>query len=152
MQRNVGAACIREVVVAEGTESVLELAGLMRSHHVGNVVIVTRRGDDNYPIGIVTDRDIVIDALVTSFDSLEQLTAHDLINRPIVTVSEHESIDDALETMRKNGVRRVPVVDDKGALVGILAVDDLVELFADRLSELAVLFNREVRLERAVRP
>ena len=62
------------------------------------------------------------------------------------------AIDDALEIMRKNGVRRVPVVDQEGALVGILAVDDLVEVFADRLSELAILFSREQRIERGVRP
>ncbi|MFO7563994.1 MAG: CBS domain-containing protein, partial [Enhygromyxa sp.] len=61
MQRNVGTVCIREVVVAEGTESVLELARLMRHYHVGDVVIVNRRGDKRYPTGIVTDRDIVVD-------------------------------------------------------------------------------------------
>ncbi|MFO7568133.1 MAG: CBS domain-containing protein [Enhygromyxa sp.] len=152
MQRNVGAVCIREVVVAEGTESVLELARLMRHYHVGDVVIVNRRGDKRYPTGIVTDRDIVVDALVTSLEEIGEMMASDLINRPVVSVREDLAIDDALEIMRKNGVRRVPVVDDEGALVGILAVDDLIELFADRLSELAILFSRQQRIERGVRP
>ncbi|HVH99335.1 MAG TPA: CBS domain-containing protein [Enhygromyxa sp.] len=152
MQRNVGAVCIREVVVAEATEPVLELARLMRHYHVGDVVIVTRRGDKRYPTGMVTDRDIVVDALVTSLDSIGELMASDLVNRPVITVREDQCIDDALEIMRKNGVRRVPVVDQEGALVGIVAVDDLVEFFADRLSELAILFSREQRIERGVRP
>jgi CBS domain-containing protein len=152
MQRNVGSVCIREVVVAEGTESVLELARLMRHYHVGDVVIVNRRGDKRYPTGMVTDRDIVVDALVTSLEGIREMMASDLINRPIVSVREDMSIDDALEVMRKNGVRRVPVVDDEGVLVGILAVDDLIEVFADRLSELAILFSREQRIERGVRP
>jgi CBS domain-containing protein len=152
MQRNVGAVCIREVVVAEATEPVLELARLMRHYHVGDVVIVTRRGDKRYPTGMVTDRDIVVDALVTSLDGISELLASDLVNRPIVSVREDLSIDDALEIMRKNGVRRAPVVDQDGALVGILAVDDLVELFATRLAELSTLFARERRIERGVRP
>jgi CBS domain-containing protein len=152
MQRNVGTVCIREVVVAEGTESVLELARLMRHYHVGDVVIVNRRGDKRYPTGMVTDRDIVVDALVTSLEGIREMMASDLVNRPIVSVREDMSIDDALEVMRKNGVRRVPVVDDEGALVGIVAVDDLIETFADRLSELAILFSREQRIERGVRP
>lgn len=152
MQRNVGAVCIREVVVAEATEPVLELARLMRHYHVGNVVIINRRGDKRFPIGMVTDRDIVVDALVTSLDGISELLASDLVNRPVVTVREDMAVDDALEIMRKNGVRRVPVVDREGALVGILAVDDLIELFADRLSELAILFAREQQIERGVRP
>lgn len=152
MQRNAGTVCIREVVVAEGTEPVLELARLMRHYHVGTVVIVNRRGDKRYPIGMVTDRYIVVDALVTSLDTIHELMASDLVNRPIVSVREDQGIDDALEIMRQNGVRRVPVVDHEGALVGILAVDDLVELFANRLSELAILFSREQRIERGVRP
>jgi CBS domain-containing protein len=152
MQRNVGTVCTREVVVAQESESVLELARLMRHHHVGDVVIVQRRGEKSYPSGIVTDRDIVIDALVSSPDNIQQLLASDLIGRPIITVREQQTLDDALEVMRENGVRRAPVVDDDGALVGILAADDLVELFADRLSKLAILFSYEQRIERGVRP
>ena len=152
MQRTAGAVCIREVVVAEGTESVLELARLMRHYHVGDVVIVNRRGEKRYPTGIVTDRDIVVDALVTSIDSIREMMASDLVNRPIVSVREEHTLDEALEVMRKNGVRRVPVVDGEGALVGILAVDDLVEQFADRMAELAILFTRQQRIERGTRP
>ncbi len=152
MQRNVGTVCIREVVVAEGSEPVLELARLMRHYHVGDVIIVDRRGDKRYPIGIVTDRDIVVDALVTSLDRIREMTASSLVSRPIVTVREDQSIDDALETMRMKGVRRAPVVDGEGALIGILAVDDLVEWFAGRMSELAILFSREQRIERDARP
>jgi CBS domain-containing protein len=113
-QGNVGAVCVRQVVVAEGNESVLELARLMRQHHVGDVVIVDRRGDKSYPSGIVTDRDIVVDALVTSPENLGELTARDLVKRELVSVREDQNIDDALEIMRVHGVRRAPVVDDKG--------------------------------------
>ena len=56
----------------------------MRHYHFGDVVIVTRRGDKRYPTGMVTDRDIVVDALVTSLDTIGELMASDLVNRPIV--------------------------------------------------------------------
>lgn len=149
---NVGAVCVREVVVAEGNETVLELARLMRHHHVGDVIIVDRRGDKNYPSGIVTDRDIVVDGLMTSPENLGEMKASDLVKRSLVSVREDQDIDDALEVMRENGIRRAPVVDDEGALVGILAVDDIVELFADRLCKLSNLFTRQQRIERADRP
>lgn len=151
-QGNVGAVCVREVVVAEGNESVLELAQLMRHHHVGDVVIVNRRDDKIYPSGIVTDRDIVVDALVTSLDSIRHMKASDLVKRSLVSVREDQTIDDALEVMRENGIRRAPVVDTEGALVGVLAVDDIVELFADRLCQLSTLFTRQQRIEREHRP
>lgn len=151
-QGNVGAVCVREVVVAEGNESVLELARLMRQHHVGDIVIVNRRDDKSYPSGIVTDRDIVVDGLVTSLENIGQMTASDLVKRTLVSVREDQNVDDALEVMRDNGIRRAPVVDDQGALVGILAVDDIVELFADRLCQLSRLFTREQRIERDDRP
>lgn len=152
MQRTVGAVCIREVVVAEATDSVLELARLMRQHHVGDIVITQRRGDKRYPIGLVTDRDIVIEALVDSLEGIHDLMANDLLNRPVVIAREQDTLDDAIEIMRRNGVRRVPVVDDEGALIGILAVDDVIEVLADRLSELVVLFSRGRRLEADLRP
>lgn len=151
-QGTVGAVCVREVVVAEGNESVLELAQLMRHHHVGDVVIVDRRGDKIYPSGIVTDRDIVVDGLVTSLENIGEMKASELVKRSLVSVRENQNLDDALDVMRENGIRRAPVVDDEGALVGMLAVDDIVELFADRMCQLSMLITRQQRIERDDRP
>lgn len=152
MRMNVGSVCIRETVIALGTEPVLDVARLMRSHHVGDVVIVEERNGVNYPTGILTDRDIVLEGVVEAPDRLSQLVADDLIIRPLVTVHEDDSIDHALEIMTGQGVRRLPVVDDSSALVGILAVDDLIEFFAGRLAALAKLVQREQRMERDYRP
>ncbi|PRP90060.1 Hypoxic response protein 1 [Enhygromyxa salina] len=152
MKRNVGAVCIREVTFGYAKEPILEIAKRMRENHVGAVVLVREDDGERYPVGIVTDRDIVVGAVASAPDELGSLVADDLVIRDLVSVHEDDSIDDALEVMRKYGVRRVPVVGDEGELVGILAVDDLVELFADRLAELAVLFSREQRIEREARP
>jgi len=152
LKLDVGAVCTREVIVARGTETVLEIAGLMRSHHVGDVVIVEHRDGVNHPTGILTDRDIVLEGVVQALDRLPQLLAADLLVRPLVTVRERDTVDDALEVMRAHGVRRVPVVDGAGALIGILAVDDLLELLADRLGSLVTLIAREQHVERERRP
>lgn len=152
MITNVGSVCVREVVIAKGTDTVLEVAGLMRHHHVGDVVIVDERNGVNYPTGIVTDRDIVVEGVAGAFDRLPQLVVEDLVTRPLVTVREEATLEDALEIMRRNGVRRVPVVDAKEVLVGIFAVDDLLDQFARDLSSIATLISRQQRNERDARP
>jgi CBS domain-containing protein len=143
----VGAICIRDVVIAQREEPLLDVAKLMRRHHVGNVVIVERRPESNQPIGIITDRDIVLMGVVDAFDQLGQLVASDLLTRPLVTVHERDTVDGALEIMQMAGIRRVVVVDDDHALVGILSVDDLIDLFAERLHRVSVLFDRGRRIE-----
>lgn len=152
LKMNVGAVCTREVVIARGDETVLEVASLMRTHHVGDVVLVESVDGVNLPTGILTDRDIVLEGVVQALDRLPQLIAADLVTRPLVTVLEHDTIDDALELMRTQGVRRVPVVDEVGALIGLLALDDLLELFAGQLAAIAALIVRQQRMEREQRP
>lgn len=152
MKRNVGAVCIREVTFGFPQEPVLDIAKRMREDHVGAIVLVREEGGLRYPVGIVTDRDIVVEAVAAAPDELGSLIAEDLVTYDLITVHEQDLVDDALEVMRRHGIRRVPVVGDQGELIGILAVDDLVELFADRLSELSVLFSREQRIERESRP
>jgi CBS domain-containing protein len=149
---NVGAVCIRDVVIAQGRDPLLEVAKLMRHHHVGDVIIVERGAEANRPIGIITDRDIVLMGVVDAFDQLGQLVASDLITRPLVTVHERDTIDGALEIMQMAAVRRLVVVDDDAALVGILTVDDLIDVFAERLHRVSVLFDRGRRMEEDQRP
>jgi CBS domain-containing protein len=152
MITNVGSVCVREVVITNGTDSVLDVANLMREHHVGDVVVVEKRAGVNYPTGIITDRDIVVGGVAAAFDRLPQLVADDLVMRPLITVREEATIEDALEIMRKNGVRRIPVVDATEALVGILAVDDLLDQLARDLTSISALISREQRNERDARP
>jgi CBS domain-containing protein len=149
---NVGAVCTREVVTARGGDTVLEIAKLMRTHHVGAIVIVQTSDEASVPTGILTDRDIVVEGVVQAHDRLAELVADDLVTRELVTVREHDTVDDALVRMRAHGVRRVPVIDDNGRLVGILALDDLLELFGDQLASITALILREQQTERAERP
>ena len=149
---NVGAVCTREVVVAAATEPLLGVASLMRQHHVGTVVLVAGRGGKNHPTGIISDRDLVVEGIARAPDRIADLTAGDLITRELVTVQEDDTIDHALEVMRSHGVRRLPVVDAAGALIGILATDDLIDLFAGRLAAVAAVTAKAQRVERETRP
>ncbi len=148
---SVGIYCNREVVVAPQESSVAALTRLMREFHVGDVIIVEPSGEANRPLGIVTDRDIVIELLSDGID-LESVAAGDVMSANLLLLDEGEEILAALEKMRDRGVRRAPVVDGDGLLLGLLTVDDLVELFAEQLTGLATLVKREQSHEQKLRP
>jgi CBS domain-containing protein len=70
-------------------------------------------------------------------------TVGDLVARELITVAEDQGVFESIQRMRTNGVRRMPVVGREGGLVGIVSVDDLIQLLSDEMSELAKLISRE---------
>jgi CBS domain-containing protein len=146
----VGKFCNREVIIAEKNTAVTEVAKLMRRHHVGDVLIVDRHGGKVKPVGILTDRDIVIE-LIACDVALDSVSAGDVMSYELVTAYEEDSIWDTLQKMRARGIRRVPVVNAGGELAGILAVDDLMELFAEELNLLSKIPFREQLIEGTTR-
>ena len=148
---SVGEYCNREVVIAERGTSVREAAQLMRKHHTGDLVVVERKGKDNIPVGIVTDRDLVVEVLAVEAP-VEMLTLADLMSPELATVREQEELWVVLNRIRTLGVRRMPVVNDKRTLVGILTMDDAVELISEALSDMSHLVRREISEEVHRRP
>lgn len=146
----VGFYCNREVVIVSRDTAVGEVAVIMRHQHVGDVVVVEERGGKRYPVGIVTDRDLVLEVMAQGL-GLGQVTAGDLVTESLIVVEESASLDEALTRMRTHGVRRLPVVDVTGMLVGVLAMDDVVGILADQVGDLALLTERQQRHERARR-
>jgi CBS domain-containing protein len=144
---SVGEYCNREVVVVERSESVREAVHLMRQHHVGSVVVVEKRGDQATPIGILTDRDIIIEVLAEDVD-LAEVNIGDIMTAEPVTVQESATLLEALEVMREHGVRRILVVNDKGHLLGVLAVDDILELLGEQIGAVVALVSAEQDRER----
>lgn len=138
--------CSRGVIIASPDDSLHTVAELMRLHHVGSVVIT--RDDDGLcrPIGIVTDRDIVL-ALVAKDVSQDAVSAGDVMSESLETIFETDEIWQALERMRNRGVRRLPVLGAHGELVGIVSADDLLELVAEEVVSLARIIGREQRQE-----
>ena len=120
--------CMRDVVVASGDTTVREAARLMVQHHVGNLVVVQEEaGGRTVPVGIITDRDIVRNVVAEGLDA-GLFTLGDLGARELVTTGEDQGIYECMQQMRINGIRRMPVVDRKGGLVGIISLDDLIQL------------------------
>ena len=138
--------CNREVIVVQRNDTTLEAAKLMRQHHVGDVLVVEDRGGVRIPVGIVTDRDLVVEIMAPELDQ-RVITVGDIMAPDLVTVKENTGVFDAIQYMRAKGVRRLPVVDGSGGLVGILTLDDLLELLAEELLALAKLVKHEQKKE-----
>lgn len=114
---NVGRICKRQAVTVTAEQGLILAAELMREKHVGFLIVVEQYGR---PVGVLTDRDIVICVVAKRADP-SLLTVADIMTRDPATVDEGESVVNALRTMRRMGVRRLPVVGSKGLLTGILS-------------------------------
>ena len=142
----IGKFCIRNVVCATRDTTIVEAAHLMRSNHVGDVIVVDETGGARRPIGIVTDRDIVIEIVAAGLDP-DLVKVGDLLLQPLATVEEHTSYAETIRLMTARGIRRMPVVNQSGLLVGIITLDDLMHQLTVPLAELSELAIREWRHE-----
>jgi CBS domain-containing protein len=140
--------CTKAVVTCTPDDRLLEAARKMRDHHVGAVVVVEQREGMTVPVGVVTDRDLVVDVIVTRLDRIGELLVGDLADRDVVVINAGANVDRALEIMSEAGVRRAPVVDGRGALVGVVTIDDLIETLAARLIGVVAVIRKQQSRER----
>jgi len=147
----VGEICKHDVAVVAANESVVDAANRMRTAHVGDLVVVENRVDRRVPIGIITDRDIVVAAVAANGGHIESLLVGDIMSADVVTAREPEPIEGALKKMEQHGVRRLPVVSGDGALVGILTLDDAMQMLTEQQMGLLKIIAREQRRERQFR-
>jgi CBS domain-containing protein len=138
--------CNREVITLEQDENLIEAAKLMRQHHIGDVVVVKMKDNRRIPVGIITDRDIVIEVVATELDP-NVITVGDIMPQNLLVVKEDTDIYQAIQLMANKGVRRLPVVNNKAELVGILSLDDLLGLTANFIGNFAKLVNKEKKNE-----
>lgn len=138
----VGEVSDKAVVVADRGTDLVQAARMMRDFHVGTLVAIEHDGDLIRPVGIVTDRDIVVGA-VAAGTTPDTSTVADVMSPEIQTVREDDDLLDTLGRMRDLGVRRLPVIDGAGGLVGILAVDDVLEVLAESIGSVPQLIRRE---------
>jgi CBS domain-containing protein len=143
----VGRVCSREIVQCRGRETLATVARLMMEHHVGSVVVVDDHGGEVFPVGMLTDRDIVRAALRQNA-TLDRLTAADATSPDPLVVRAEDDLAEAIEQMLGRGVRRAPVLDAAGRLVGVVAVDDLIGYLAEQAAKLARLVERQPQRER----
>lgn len=141
---NVGRVCTREVVFVHESESLRAATELMRNKRVGSVVVCDEAGSQRVPIGMITDRDVGMAAL-QSEGPLSGILVHQAMSRNPLVIREDEDVADALERMRSHGVRRAPVVGADGALVGLVSIDDLLEVLVEQLSSIVHLISRQLQ-------
>lgn len=136
--------CTAQVIIAERDETVLAAAKLMRQHNVGTVVVIEKHGSRRKPIGIVTDRDLVMEIIAEEVDP-SFIRVGDIMAPELASIDDNCGIFEAIRYMRHQAVRRLPVVDESGSLIGIVSVDDLLAVLADELSALGQLVRNEQR-------
>ena len=133
----VGEICTRDPVVTTRGTSVATAAKIMRENHVGSVIVVDRLDAAlRFPIGIVTDRDLVVEVMAPGLDA-EIITVGDIMAPELLTIHAQADTATAVRSMRTRGVRRLPVVDDDGRLLGLISFDDALKAVSDELMELA---------------
>ena len=142
--------CNRDVVFATRKMSVPEAAQLMRQFHVGDLVVVDELESKRVPVGIVTDRDMVIQIIAKSLD-FNDFCVGDIMSPQLVSVQEKEGVFETIRLMRAKGVRRIPVVNQEGGLEGIVSADDMLDLLAEEMTELAKVAPREQEHEAKTR-
>ena len=146
----IGKICNREVVFIHAQASIPEAARVMREYHVGDLVVIKEKTGKRVPVGIVTDRDIVLEVIAEGV-GMDDVNAGDIMSDNLVTARESDGLLETIKVMRAKGIRRLPVVNDDNELVGILSVDDLIDLFSEQIVDLARLISREQDREKSGR-
>jgi predicted transcriptional regulator len=137
---SIGEACRCKVVAVFSDTAISQSAKLMKENNIGNIVVVD---GDNKPVGIITDRDIVI-KVIADEASVDDLCAGDIMSGDLLVLKDYQSIQEALAMMCAKKVRRAPIVDSYGTLVGIATTDDLIMLLADEMGDLADLIGKQL--------
>lgn len=132
----IGQICNRDVVVTTRERSVSDAAKLMRERHVGSVIVVETREGAQHPVGIVTDRDMVVEIIALDLDPRD-VTVGELMGSELIVARENDDIRETLSVMRVNGIRRLPVLGEQGDLLGIVASDDLISVLAEDIAAIA---------------
>jgi len=139
---SVGSLSNPNVATVDAAAGIAEAAITMREAHVGDLVVVEQRGGRRVPVGMLTDRDLVVEVLAEKVDP-ESVRVGDVMSTDVITVRADNGLDFALGEMERRGLRRLPVVDSDGTLVGIVSIDDVV----DHVARLAGHVAGAIRLE-----
>ena len=144
---SIGQFCNRDTAIIRQEDSILEAARIMRQWHVGSLVVVAEDERGVKPVGIITDRDLVVEILASELDP-NAVTIGDIMSSELLIAHEQDGLWETLRRMKSKGVRRIPVNDANGYLAGIITQDDLLEILVSELSDLVKIPVREQTEER----
>lgn len=143
--------CTPDIIYCAPEMSVVAASRLMRERHVGDIVVVDDNDEgDQVPLGMVTDRDIVIEVLALGRDP-ETVKVREIMRKPAVIGRSNEDVSEAVERMKAHGVRRLPVLGDDRRLAGIVTLDDLLRQLAFDANQLVEVMAREQGREHRTR-
>lgn len=150
---DIGNICNRNVITVREADELTLAARLMREKHIGYLVVVKPSLTDGTvsPVGVITDRDIVV-AVVAKEADPRSLKVGEVMTRQPAVAEEGTPVGTALRLMRRIGVRRLPVIGRGGILVGVLSLDDVLDTLAGELMDIAGSIRHEIKLEDALRP
>jgi CBS domain-containing protein len=143
--------CRHNAVTISPREDLIAAARLMRERHVGYLVVtepVFADGEQR-PIGVLTDRDIVVKVLAKERDP-RTLRVGDVMTRDPVLAMATDPLAGVLASMRRIGVRRIPVVGHRGQLIGVLSFDEVIDALSGELSDVAGSIRNEQQTEEAL--
>ena len=125
--------CPHSIVTVDRSRTLQECAALMGESHVGSVLVTEETPGGPQAVGIVTDRDLVVEAMARDM-APGQASIGQIVARRLVTVPSNASIDEAIGLMNSEGVRRLLVATPDRRLVGIISMDDLLDALAGELA------------------
>jgi CBS domain-containing protein len=146
----IGRFCNRDVVFTSRSNTIKEAAQIMRDYHVGDLVVIDEHKSRRVPCGIITDRDIVVGVVAKDVDP-NAVTVGELMGSQLVVGRDTDELSTTAEVMRAKGVRRMPVVNAQGELVGIVTADDIVDQLAQSLTAVAATASVQQRREAGLR-
>lgn len=142
--------CVLDVACCHKDTTIAAAARLMRQHHTGDLVVTDDSDGTPEPVGILTDRDIVMEVIAKGHDP-DRAQVGQFMASPLVVASGSEDVSIAVERMRAHGVRRLPIVDDNGTVFGIVSLDDLYRVLADQTAALAAIVTKQQSREHRAR-
>jgi CBS domain-containing protein len=150
---NIRGICHKNAITVRRSDELVKAAQLMREKHIGYLVVIGPEGADGLqrPVGVLTDRDIVTTVVAREADP-RSLRVEDVMTQQPVTASIADSIEKVLHDMRGIGVRRLPVVGQRGELVGVLSLDDVLDWLSGQLQNVAGSIRNEQVIEGTLRP
>ncbi len=113
----------KDVKTAKKEHTVKAVASIMSENDIGSVVITE---SENLPLGIITERDVVrVVGKTEAFEALLYFLTHEVMSKPVITIDSRSSLQDAIQTMKMKNIRRLPVVNSEGKMVGIITDKDV---------------------------
>lgn len=136
----------RKVATVYDDTNVADAARIMRDSHLGDVVVIDHSEGKITPVGILTDRDIVMSTTALGLSPAD-FKVEDIMTHTLVTARSDDSLTHVIDLMKNHGVKRIPLVSESGELDAILAIEDVTRFLAEELHALSQVYERQRAME-----